>query len=196
VPDAVESDILVAWANKPTGIPWPQGTPAQAAYDYLGRPVTPALPTSLTPTAIFVALAKGDATKLMLQPPMSASAARPGRVCPVVLQLQVPASATNLDQQAHVIPAATPTELALFVYNFSDRKVSGTIRVPQAPADWHITPASWSVDLDPMERKPLSARIVVPASGAKTDWIKLKGDFGPAGQTTLAFRLAPRYSDN
>jgi hypothetical protein len=137
-------------------------------------------------------LAKGDAAKLTLQPPMSASAARPGSVCPVVLQLQMPAAATNLDQQAHVVPAGTPTNLMLFAYNFSGGKVSGTIRVPQAPAGWQITPASWTVDLDPMERKPLPTSIVIPTSSAKADWVKLKGDFGPAGQTTLAFRLAPK----
>jgi hypothetical protein len=191
-PDGVEGDVLVAWANKPTSIPWPQGISPKAAYDYLGRTVTPPLPASLTRSAIFVVLAKGDATKLMLQPPMSASASRPGSACPVVLQLQMPASATNLDQQAHVIPVATPTDLMLFAYNFSGSGVSGTISVQQVPADWQITPASWTVELDPTERKPLPARIVIPANSAKANWIKLKGDFGPAGRTALAFRLVAK----
>ena len=102
------------------------------------------------------------------------------------------AAATDLKQQAHVIPAGTPTELALFVYNFGNSRISGTIRVQQAPADWQITPASWTVDLEPMERRPLPARVILPVSGAKTDWVKLKGDLGPVGQTALAFRLAPQ----
>jgi hypothetical protein len=190
-PDGVESVVLVAWANKPTAFSWPQGIAPKAAYDYLGRTITASLPASLTPSVTFVVLPKDDATKLTLQPPMSGSAARPGSVCPVVLQLQMPATATDLKQQAHIMPAGTPTELTLFAYNFSDAKVSGTIRVQQTPADWQITPASWTVELDPLKRESLLVRVVIPA-GAKGDWVKLKGDFGPAGPTVLAFRLAPQ----
>jgi hypothetical protein len=190
--DGVESDVVVAWANKPTEISWPQGLSHYATYDYLGRGIMPRRPANLTPSPLFFVLAKGDAAKLGLQSPPSVSPGHAGSVCPVVLQLQMPAPATDLKQQAHLIPAGTPTELRLLAYNFSDAKVSGTIRVQQTPADWQITPASWTVELDSMERKPLPASIVIPASRAKADWVKLEGDFGPAGQTTLAFRLAPK----
>jgi len=188
VPDGVECDILVAWANKPTEIFWPAGISPQAVHDYLGRAVAKSLPSSLTPSASFILLAKGDAARLPLQPPMSASGPRPGSVCPVVLQLQMPQSATNLDQQAHVIPAAVSTEIKLFAYNFSGEKASGTVTVREIPANWQITPASWSVTLDPMERKALPAQITIPASSA-ADWVKLQGDFGPTGRSVLAFRL-------
>ncbi len=77
--------------------------------------------------------------------------------------------------------------LPLFAYNFSDAKVSGTISV-KTPANWEITPTSWAVVLDPMERKALPARIVVSSTGT-ADWVRLKGNFGPAGQSVLAFRL-------
>jgi hypothetical protein len=187
-PDGVEHDVLVAWANKPVEISWPTGITPQAVHDYLGRSVTLSLPAGLTPSAFFIVLAKGDAERLTLQPPMFASAPRPGGVCPVVLQLQMPQSATNLDQQAHVIPAATPTDLRLFAYNFSGEKVSGTVTVPQLPANWQVTPAGWTVTLDPMERKALPAQVTLPA-GSAADWIRLQGDFGSAGQSVLAFRL-------
>jgi hypothetical protein len=191
-PDGTERDVLVAWADTPTTVSWPQGLSPQAVHDYLGRSITPALPTSLTPSAVFVILPKGGTSKLALQPPVSVSATRPGSVCPVVLQVQMPAATTNLDQQAHIILAGTPNDLSLFAYNFDRNKVSGTLSVQQAPAGWEITPTSWTVDLDPMGRKPLPARIVIPAGDAKADWVKLKGDFGPAGRTVLAFRLAPK----
>jgi hypothetical protein len=100
----------------------------------------------------------------------------------------MPASATNLEKQAHAIPPGTPTDLALFAYNFSDAKVSGTIGV-KTPANWEITPTRWAVVLDPTERKALPARIVVSSTGA-ADWVRLKGDFGAAGPSVLAFRLA------
>jgi hypothetical protein len=190
-PDGVERDVLVAWAAKPTKISWPAGISPQTVHDYLGRPVATSLPASLTPYAFFIVLPKGDAAKLTLQPPMSTSAPRPGSVCPVVLQLQMPQSATNLNQQARIIPAAAPTEIKLFAYNFSGNRVSGTVAVQQAPANWQITPASWDMALDPMERKALPAQVVIPADSA-ADWIKLQGDFGPAGRSVLAFRLMVR----
>ncbi len=187
-PNGVERDILIAWAVKPTEFSWPAGISPQAVYDYFGRSVATSLPASLSPPAFFVVLSKGDAAKLSLQPPMSASAPRPGSACPVVLQLQMPQSATNLGQQAHTIPAATPTEIKLFAYNFSSDKVSGTVTAQQIPANWQITPTDWAVSLDPMERKALPAQITIPA-GSAADWIKLQGDFGSAGRSVLAFRL-------
>jgi hypothetical protein len=192
LPDGVEHDVLVAWANKPTSISWTQGISPEAVYDYLGRSIGTSLPADLTPAAVFVVVPKGGTARLTLQAPLSVSAARPGGTCPVVLQLQMPAAATNLEQQAHLVPAGASTSLALFAYNFSGSKLSGTVSVQQAPANWEITPTSWTVDLDPMERKALSARVVLPANGAKADWVKLKGDFGPAGQSVLAFRLAAK----
>jgi hypothetical protein len=192
VPDGVEHDVLVAWANKPTGISWAEGISPEAVYDYLGRSVGSSLPAELTPSAVFIVVAKGGTAGLTLQPPLSVSAPRPGRVCPVVLQLQMPASTTNLKEQAHIVPAGTSTTLTLFAYNFSSSKLSGTVSTQTAPANWEIVPTNWTVDLDPMERKALSARAIMPANGAKADWVKLKGDFGPAGQSMLAFRLAPK----
>jgi hypothetical protein len=190
-PDGLERDVLVAWANEPTEISWPPGISAEAVYDYLGRHDPALLPASLTPSALFIVLPRGSAAKLVLEPPASASAQRPGGICPVVLQFQMPQSATDLDQQAHVIPAGTPTSLGLFAYNFSGDKVSGTVTVQQAPDKWAITPASWTVVLDPMERKALPAQIVVPP-GSAADWVKLQGDFGSAGRPVLAFRLMGR----
>ncbi len=188
MPDGIEHDVLVAWANKPANISWTHEISPEAVYDYLGRSVGSALPADLTPAAIFVVVPKGGTARLTLQAPLSVSAARPGSVCPVVLQLQMPASATNLEKQAHLIRGGTPTDLALFAYNFSDARVSGTISV-KTPANWEITPTSWTVALDPMERKALPARIAISSPGA-ADWVRLKGDFGPAGQSVLAFRLA------
>ncbi len=188
VPDGVEHDILVAWANKPTSISWTEGTSPEAVYDYLGRRVGSSLPAELTPSAIFAVLPKGGATRLTLQQPYLVSPLdSKGPTCPIVLQLQMPAAATILDKQAHVIPADTATDLPLFAYNFSDTKISGTISV-KTPANWEITPTSWKAVLDPMERKALPARVVLSSPGA-TDWVRLKGDFGPAGSSVLAFRL-------
>jgi len=100
----------------------------------------------------------------------------------------MPQSATDLSQQAHIIPAATPTDLRLLAYNFSGEKVSGTVTVQQSPAGWQFTPPNWTVTLDSMERTSLPAQVVIPA-GSAPGWIKLQGDFGSAGRSVLAFRL-------
>jgi hypothetical protein len=194
LPDGIEHDVLVAWANKPTGISWPQGISPEAVYDYLGRSPGSSLPADLTPSAVFVVMPKGGTARLTLQPPYSVSVSELGGsgICPVVLQLQMPAAATNLDRQAYDIPADTATDLPLFAYNFSDTKVSGTISV-EAPANWKITPTSWEVVLDPMERKALTARIVISPPGL-ANWVRLGGYFGPAGRSVLAFRLAAGVS--
>lgn len=191
-PDGLERDVLVGWANRPTRVSWLQDISPEAVYDYLGRPITTSLPANLTPLTLFIILASGDATKLTLQQPVSGSAPRPGSISPVVLQLQMPRSTTNLDHQAHIIPAATPTGLGLFAYNFRRCKVSGTVTVQQAPANWEIAPTRWTVVLEPMERMALPAHVIVPSAGAgatAADWVKLQGDFGPAGRPVLAFRL-------
>ena len=129
-------------------------------------PSDPSWPADLTRSAVFVVMPKGGAATLTLQAPSSVSAGRPGGVCPVVLQLQMPAATTNLEKQAHVIPAGTPTDLTLFAYNFSDAKVSGTIGV-KTPANGEITPTSWAVVLDPMERKALPAAHRSPVHGRR-----------------------------
>jgi hypothetical protein len=214
VPDGVESDVLVAWANQPTNISWPQGLSPRQVYDYLGRSLAPALPAGLTPSAIFVVLPKGEAEMLKLERPPDLSLSRGegvpplsrgqdagdtrgqdalATICPVVLQLQMPAPTIDLKQQAHLVPAGTPVDLALFAYNFSDSKVSGTVAA-QTPAGWETTPANWTIDLDPMERKPLPARILIPSAQTGAEWIRWNGDFGTAGRPVLAVRLAVQGS--
>ena len=66
LPDGVEHDVLVAWANNPTNISWPQAISPEVVYDYLGRSIGSSLPADLTPSAIFAVLPKDGATRLTL----------------------------------------------------------------------------------------------------------------------------------
>jgi hypothetical protein len=104
-------------------------------------------------------------------------------------------SSTKLDRQAHTVPSNKETTLDLFAYNFSDKAVSGTITIEHAPQGCKLTPDRWEITLEPMERKPLPARITINTSGSNTSnvgWIKLQGDFADAGRPILAFRLVPK----
>jgi hypothetical protein len=192
-PDGRQKDVLVAWGQDHTNFVLPENLSVEVIYDYLGRPIGKTLPKGLDSSAVFIVLAKGDAEKLSLEQSPEPSSFRQGGPSPIVLQLQMPQSSTNLDIQAHRVPSEQETNLNIFVYNFGNTKVSGTVSIERSPTGWQMTPQQWEVTLEPMERKALSISVTIPADvdgAAKGDWIKLRGKFGSSGQPALAFRLA------
>ncbi|MEN6334713.1 MAG: hypothetical protein ABFE01_10660, partial [Phycisphaerales bacterium] len=207
-PDGKDSDVLVAWAEKPgdwdqrgkTAIDWalPKGLAVEGVYDYLGRPLDSGVPQQLRSSPIFVLLSSGDAKRLPLVGPQR-SAPRSGKPGPIVLQLHMPASASvNVEQIPwasdieHRVQPGTEIDLPLYAYNFSEASVRGRIVVEHAPAGWRLTPNSWDVTLEPIGRSRLECRFFMPQrqSDKSSDaWIILRGDFGEAGKPVLAFRL-------
>ena len=194
-PDGRQHDLLVIWSEKPTTWSLPENLHIEAVYDYLGRPLDKNIPDKIDSASVFVLLSKDAAQKLSLESPTRSSAFRGGKASPVVLQLQMHHNSTRLDQQAHTVPSGKETNLNLFVYNFSDKTVSGVITVEHTPQGFKLTPDRWEITLSPMERKSLPARVTINASGsdaANEGWIKLRGDFADAGRPVLAFRLVPK----
>jgi len=207
-PDGQTRDVLVAWAERPadwdrrskTTVEWalPQNVKVDRVLDYLGRPLGSAVPRQLKSKPIFVLLQPGAAEKLPLQRPHR-SKHRPGAPCPIVLQLQMPRSATvNVKQipwasdHAHQIAPDTEMALRLYVYNFSDQPVAGDITVAHAPAGWKLAPRTWHVTLEPMAREALPCQFLMPRrefSKTSDNWIQLRGDFGATGRPVLTFRL-------
>ena len=207
-PDGKRCDVLVAWAEKPgeweqkgkTTVDWtlPTGIKVKHVYDYLGRSLGTVPPRQLKSAPVFILLQAGQAEKLPLQRPRRAEF-RPGLPCPVVLQLHMPRSTSvNVKQipwasdYEHLLQPETETELPLYIYNFGDRRVSGRIATEHLPAGWKLTPNAWNVTLEPMERTRLDARFLMPqrdSDKSSDNWIKLRGDFGPAGKPVLTFRL-------
>jgi hypothetical protein len=194
-PDGKRRDVLVVWAEKAAKWALPEKLLVEAVYDYLGRPLGEGIPEKVDSAAVFVVLAEGEARKLALEAPLHSSPFRGGNPSPVVLQLQMPQIATNLDKQAHAVEPNDNVDPAIFVYNFSDARVSGVISVEHAPQGWSIAPRQVEVSLEPMDRKRLPIRLSVQtgAEDVSTDgWIKLRGEFSNAGNTALAFRLIPK----
>jgi hypothetical protein len=191
-PDGAERDILVAWAAEPTAWSLPKNLQIEAVHDYLGRPLGTSSPEKLDSAALFIILGKDAAQRLPLQPPPSASSFRGGKASHIVLQLQMPHTATDLSQQAHAVARDRDSSLAVFAYNFGEKSASGTINVESLPRGWKLIPDRWEITLDPMERKLLSVKVEVDSSDKDIPpdgWIKLRGDFAGAGQPALAFRL-------
>jgi len=190
-PDGKEQDVLIIWSEQPIKCSLPEGLSIGSIYDYLGRPIGGKMPEEINSAAIFVLLPKDNALKLPMEPPPRCSGPRSGRASPVVLQIQIPHTATNLEQQAHTV-TDKETNLEIFVYNFSDATVSGTVTVENIPDGCKLTPDRWEITVEPMEQKRIDGRISRNEDGGKPTrggWIKLRGDFGEAGQPALAFRL-------
>jgi len=191
-PDGLERDVLVAWSEGPTSWSPPKNLQTEAVYDYLGRSLSEGLPAKLNSAAFFIVLGKDAARNLPLEPPPSVSPFRPGKASSIVLQLQIPHTATDLSQQAHIVAPKIDKSIAIFAYNFGEKPVSGTVNVEGVPRGWTIIPDKWEITLDPMERKllPGGFEIDLSARNSSSDgWIKLGGDFADAGKPALAFRL-------
>ena len=189
-PDGMERDVLIAWTDKPVKWSLPERLSVEAVYDYLGRSLGKKVPEEIDSAAIFVLIPKGDAQKLPLEPALRSGSLRGGKASPVVLQLQMPYSTTNLEQQAH-IAAEQQTNLEIFVYNFSGTAASGMVTVEDAPDGCKLMPDRWQITVEPMERKRLDSRVSMQGGGGNSggNWIKLRGDFGEAGRPILTFRL-------
>jgi len=191
-PDGVERDILVAWAGEPATWSPPKSIQIEAVYDYLGSHLSEGLPARLDSAALYIILPRDAAQRLPLEPPPSASSFREGKASHIVLQFQMPHTATDLSQQAHTVARDRDNSLAVFAYNFGEKSASGTISVESLPRGWILIPDRWEITIDPMERKLLSVRVEIDSSDkdlASDGWIKLRGDFADAGQPALAFRL-------
>ena len=208
-PDGIERDVLVAWAERAVewpergnaSAPWqlPAGMTVRGVFDYLGRSRSTSVPAQLGSAPVFVLLEAGDARKLTLSKPARSSYRR-GKPSPLVLQLQMPRSATRksnvtpwAEEYEYVVEPDKEIELPLFLYNFGDRPAQGSVTVEHLPAGWRITPRKWEATLEPMGRLQFTGRVTRPR-GKEGDrsgdtWIRLRGAFGAAGTPVLAFRL-------
>ena len=194
-PDGREQDVLIAWGtgdkgDKPT---LPADLRVEAVFDHLGRSLGKTPPPTFGPEPVFVVMPPGTSQKLKLEPPPRKSPHRKGEPSPVVLQVSLPAQTVNLGSQSHEIEPGTESELPLFVYNFSERPVSGTLKLEEAPSNWQVRVASEPIRIAPLDREKVQASVILPPTGhdlLSGSWIKVRGDFGDAGRPALAFRLS------
>ncbi|MFC1637189.1 hypothetical protein ACFL5Z_20405, partial [Planctomycetota bacterium] len=201
-PDGQERDVLVAWAEKK--VDWPQRGktkiafslpetwPVQEIYDYLGRRLDN-MSAELTAEAVFIILPAGQTDDLELTS-VSRSYRRVDRVCPIVLQSQMPQSAIMKiapvpwsQGYEYRIEPDQPHRLRMFAYNLGNESAKGSIQVERKPSGWMLDRERWDLSIDPMQRELFEAMLTIPAGQDGT--LRLTGDFGPAGTTALAFRV-------
>lgn len=203
-PNGQERDVLVAWAEiegewKDRGkatAPWPfaDGLPVQSVTDYLGRPIQ-GLPKTLTSTPVFVALPRGAANALPLEPAPDTGKWQPGEVSSVVLQAAWPPSALRKVQdiewsEAHVpqVKHGETLTLTVHVYNFAEKSTGGTLRVLSKPEGWTIALKDVQFMITSGGRATLTGD-VCPSGSVRDDWVVLEADCGQYGRPVLAFRI-------
>lgn len=210
-PDGAEADVLVAWAESggewsargKTEAPWslPEGLEPQACYDHLGRPLGSRPPERLRGAPIFVLLPPGSAAKLPLEAPRALGPPRSGAPSPIVLQVQLPLSRLAKEKggpawsegYAYALGPDEALEVPIYVYNFSDERVAGEVRLESAPAGFAVEPERWEVAVPPGERTRIAARCTATKGALEgSGWVRLRGEFGAAGRPALAFRSIPR----
>jgi hypothetical protein len=209
-PDGVERDVLVAWAEQrgdwptrgKTQVDWPlpDGLAIAGVYDYLGRSLGAGAPVRLQSAPVFVLMPPGEARNLALETPPAPSGYRTGAPSPIVLQLRVPDGATTRVAERpwsqiyeRTCKAGGEQVLEIFAYNFGDRPAGGTVLVEHVPPSWQLTPRRAVVTLEPMERRRLAFRLVVPTGAAaspRDNTVRLRGRFDSLPPAALAVRFA------
>lgn len=207
-PDGHERDVWVAWAERPAEweergqweAEWPFDAQPEpyAIYDYLGRELPIDAYRVLRSAPYFIVTPAGASDGLPLKPPYR-SEWRGGETTSIVLQLIAPPDhLIELEETRwsheleYLVEAESDVDLDLYIYNFGEETVEGTLSVERAPEGWELSAREWPLTLEPMERAapPLTVRIPdVPRDADSDVWIVLRGEFGEAGRPVLAFRL-------
>jgi hypothetical protein len=157
------------------------------------------MPAELSGEALFVVLPAGQTDKVKLTT-LARSERREDKVCPVVLQVQMPRSASMKVEPLpwsqgyeYRIEPDKPYNLRMFAYNFASEPIKGTIRVTGKPSGWALDQETWNLSIDPMQRELFETSLTIPAGQDGT--LQLTGNFGPAGKPALAFRLHGRKNN-
>jgi len=208
-PDGQRRDVLVVWAERGEPIFRPPSQPV-AAFDHLGRKRdAPRLqvdaddadgrivaggsrpgPVRLTGAPLIFLFEAGAAKGMALAPPPETPERLPGEASPVVLQATWPKEKVNLKRSAYRIGAGGAQTIPLFVYNFSETGVEGTLRA-KGPDGWRVqVPKTVAVEasgraalgltVDPRGRTP-----------QPTETLRVTGDFGPASRAVLSVTVLP-----
>ncbi len=163
--------------------------------DYLGRPI--GTPGSLTGAPVFEELPPGAAGRWPLSPVPSSEKIE-GAPCPVVLQADLPRAELRLfkpewtEEYNYVLPPNSETPLSLWIYNFSNKAVSGPVPQFEFPDGWFCTSAEQTVEVAPGGRTQLSYTLKtgsLPNDPTAEFWVWLQGKFSDAGHPMAAFRV-------
>jgi len=111
-----------------------------------------------------------------------------GKPSVVVLQALWPADKIDLALSAYRVRWEIPVQIPVFAYNFGSKAVRGQLHAT-APDGWTVQFPD-ALALAPQERRELTLIAEAAATPAKLPFsVRVRGDFGPAGNPVLSLRL-------
>ncbi|MDB6122214.1 MAG: hypothetical protein JWQ71_1207 [Pedosphaera sp.] len=185
-PDGKPADVLVIWSEGEKEFELSK-SPA-ACFDHLGRVrSTSGRMLKLTRAPLYVVLEKGTRPALVPPPKLAETLSdKPGTV---IMQCLMPEKDIVLVKSAYQIAPNHTNAIPIFLYNFGTAKVHGKLDVT-VPDKWSAS-FPQEVDIAPGERKGLTLDLVSVKEWSVAARIRIKGDFGSAGQSVLGLRFVP-----
>jgi hypothetical protein len=188
-PDGRNANVLVAWSTN-GAVNFSLPSSPEAVFDHVGRtqPVAPTLALASAP--VFAMFPDEAVTQMRLQPPVKPLDRLPGERCPVVIQAVWPEERIVLSRSAYRLSSEKRESIPLFVYNFSDKPVSGRLRVT-VPRGWQ-TSVFQELEIAPQSRAELQLELDCRKGMARAfETVRVNGSFGAAGESVLSMRVAP-----
>ena len=193
-PDGQRRTVLVAWTtNQSARLELPVA-PA-AAFNLLGQPlVVNGRALELTSAPRFAILpAAASLRGLAITPPPVPNHDRPGKPCPIVLQLRSTAAEVDFDKSVRWVREGEAQVLPVRVYNFSGRAARIQLRLLEAPADWAVElPSTLSLAGDVDADLPVRISPSAGAGQVGMQRIRVEADAGRLGRAVLAVNLRPK----
>jgi hypothetical protein len=186
-------ELMVLWStNTPVNVAVPRA-PLEA-YDFLGRAIkSPPATFKCTARTRYMIFPEGSFAELAIEPPPRPPARRDDPPGFVVMQPPM-LRKVNQGRSAYRLGADKENRIQVDIYNFSDRAVEGEIHL--------TTPTNWAGQFATTLRLEPGAKaeefLILNPRGNKSDEpdvAKLEGDFGDAGRSVLALRVAAERFD-
>ena len=188
-PDGVRRCVMVTWSSgAATTLDLPVRPLAMA--DHLGRPMKlpdGALRVGREP--VYLIFAADAAGKLATVAPPAMPPMKKLEPSTIVLQAHWPQKQTVVNRSAYRISSREAQSIPLRVYNFSDRKAAGVLRVA-GPQAWRLSLPGGPLEIEPHGRRDVALEIDCRQTVASLiETVRITGDFGTEGRPVLSLRF-------
>jgi hypothetical protein len=186
-PDGEEKAVLVAW-NIKGECDQKLDAPVERVFDNLGRESKSSWvgQLHLSASPVFAVMPLAASRNVTLDPPPQTPEHKSGEASPIVLQALIDPATIDLKRSAYALPPDRAHELPIYVYNFSDAAVEGSLLV-SAPRNWTIQ-IPRQVRVEPNGRTEVKLKLSQRPPSGELGVLRLVGAFG-SSKPVLSFRL-------
>lgn len=184
-PGRIERNVLVAWTMNKAGKLELKEEPS-GVFDHLGRSCEARKELALTGAPVFAFLSQGSVTALKLRTAPPAPPHRSSARCEVVMQSIWPENKVDLGTSACGMRQGETETIPVLLYNFGSQLLEGRLELRTTAGLEAQFPNS--ITLTPMSRTECGLIVKsFPSNDVAT--IRIRGDFGSAGQSLLSLRV-------